>query len=40
MTAYATVSSELGQSNVMAYGGQLGLNVALNVPAASVAARR
>jgi outer membrane lipase/esterase len=37
ITAYASFSSELGQSNVTTYGGQLGLNVALNAPAASTA---
>jgi outer membrane lipase/esterase len=33
MTGYASVSSELGQGDVTYYGGQLGLNVALNAPA-------
>lgn len=37
ITAYASFSSELGQNNVVTYGGQLGLNVALNAPAASAA---
>jgi outer membrane lipase/esterase len=35
MTAYASFSSELGQNNVASYGGQIGLNVALNAPVAS-----
>jgi outer membrane lipase/esterase len=30
ITAYASFSSELGQNNVTTYGGQIGLNVALN----------
>ena len=33
MTGYASFSSELGQGDVTYYGGQLGLNVALNAPA-------
>jgi outer membrane lipase/esterase len=32
MTAYARFSSELGEKNVTSYGGQIGLNVALNAP--------
>jgi outer membrane lipase/esterase len=39
VTAYASFSSELGQNNVVTYGGQLGLNVALNAPASPAAAR-
>ena len=37
MTGYASVSSELAQGDVTYYGGQLGLNVALNAPAAPAA---
>jgi hypothetical protein len=40
MTAYASFSSELGQNNVVTYGGQIGLNVALNAPAGSATATR
>ena len=32
MTAYATFNTQMGQGNVTTYGGQLGLNVALNAP--------
>lgn len=32
VTAYASFNSEIGQNNVTVYGGQLGLNVALNAP--------
>jgi outer membrane lipase/esterase len=37
ITAYASFSSELGQNNVTTYGGQIGLNVALNAITGSVA---
>lgn len=40
MTAYASFSGEFGQNNVVTYGGQIGLNVALNAPAASATATR
>ncbi len=33
ITAYASFTSEVAQSNVVDYGGQVGMNVALNVPA-------
>jgi hypothetical protein len=33
MTGYASFSSELGRGDVTYYGGQVGLNVALNAPA-------
>jgi outer membrane lipase/esterase len=36
MTAYASFTSQVGQSNVTTYGGQIGLNVALNAPAEPV----
>lgn len=36
VTGYASFSSELGQGDVTYYGGQVGLNVALNAPAESV----
>jgi len=32
MTAYASLNGEIGQNNMTFYGGQLGLNVALNAP--------
>jgi outer membrane lipase/esterase len=35
ITAYASFSGEFGQRNVATYGGQLGVNVALNAPAAA-----
>ena len=38
MTGYASFSSELGQGDVTYYGGQLGLNVALNAPAETAGA--
>jgi outer membrane lipase/esterase len=40
MTAYASFTSQMGQDNVRTYGGQLGLNVALNAPAGPAAAMR
>jgi outer membrane lipase/esterase len=39
MTAYASFTSQVGQSNVTTYGGQIGLNVALNAPAEPVPAK-
>ncbi|HUI94427.1 MAG TPA: autotransporter domain-containing protein [Xanthobacteraceae bacterium] len=39
ITAYASVSSALGQSDVVTYGGQLGLSVALDAPTRSAAMR-
>jgi outer membrane lipase/esterase len=36
MTAYASFNSEFGQSEVTYYGGQIGLNVALGAPPASI----
>ncbi len=39
MTAYASFNSQMGQSNVTYYGGQIGLNVALNAPAEPVKTR-
>jgi outer membrane lipase/esterase len=39
VTAYASFSGELGQSNVVTYGGQLGLSVALDAPTRSAAMR-
>lgn len=38
ITGYASFSSELGQGDVTYYGGQLGLNVALNAPAETAGA--
>lgn len=38
MTGYASFSSELEQGDVTYYGGQLGLNVALNAPAETAGA--
>jgi outer membrane lipase/esterase len=32
MTAYASFTGEIGQNKVTTYGGQIGVNVALNVP--------
>ena len=32
VTAYASFNGEIAQNNVTFYGGQLGLNVALNAP--------
>ena len=39
VTAYATFSSQMGQGNVVNYGGQLGLNVAFAPPPADVSAK-
>jgi outer membrane lipase/esterase len=39
VTAYATFSSQMGQSNVVNYGGQLGLNVAFAPPPADASAK-
>jgi hypothetical protein len=39
MTAYASFTSQVGQSNVTTYGGQIGLNVALSAPAEPVKAK-
>ena len=39
MTAYASFTSQMGQSNVTTYSGEIGLNVALNAPAEPVKAR-
>jgi outer membrane lipase/esterase len=39
MTAYASFTAQAGQSNVTTYGGQIGLNVALNAPAEPVKAK-
>ncbi len=40
MTAYATFNAQMGQGNVTTYGGQLGVNVALNAPPADPAKTR
>jgi outer membrane lipase/esterase len=39
MTAYASFNSQMGQNNVTYYGGQIGLNVALNSPAPPIATK-
>jgi outer membrane lipase/esterase len=36
VTAYASLMGEVGQTNVIYYGGQIGVNVALNAPPAPV----
>ena len=35
VSGYAAITAEIGQSNAMIYGGQVGINVAFNPPAAS-----
>jgi outer membrane lipase/esterase len=39
MTAYASFTSQFGQSQTAFYGGRIGLNVALNAPAPPIAAK-
>jgi outer membrane lipase/esterase len=39
MTAYASFNSEVGQNQVTYYGGQIGLNIALNAPPTPIATK-